>query len=182
MPTLEQARRWYVADDPVHGFEHVLRVYRLAGRLARAEGAAFSRSPSAVCRWDSINEPSPFAAAAHWRAAVESQASGVLFTANPLTGLRSETVIEATLGLGEAAQVYGAWRDGNLAKSGVRILKHPSGQMALAGPRGIVMTGKPAAVMGRYHSIMSARARGFGEMITVESGLRGQPWMGEADA
>jgi phosphohistidine swiveling domain-containing protein len=33
---------------------------------------------------------------------VESQASGVLFTANPLTGLRTETVIEATLGLGEA--------------------------------------------------------------------------------
>ncbi len=33
---------------------------------------------------------------------VESQASGVLFTANPLTGLRSQTVIEAALGLGEA--------------------------------------------------------------------------------
>jgi rifampicin phosphotransferase len=33
---------------------------------------------------------------------VESQSSGVLFTANPLTGLRSETVIDATLGLGEA--------------------------------------------------------------------------------
>ena len=33
---------------------------------------------------------------------VESQASGVLFTANPLTGLRSETVIDATIGLGEA--------------------------------------------------------------------------------
>jgi rifampicin phosphotransferase len=33
---------------------------------------------------------------------VESEASGVLFTANPLTGLRSETVIDATLGLGEA--------------------------------------------------------------------------------
>ncbi len=33
---------------------------------------------------------------------VESRASGVLFTANPLTGLRSETVIDATLGLGEA--------------------------------------------------------------------------------
>ncbi len=33
---------------------------------------------------------------------VESQASGVLFTANPLTGLRTETVIDATLGLGEA--------------------------------------------------------------------------------
>jgi rifampicin phosphotransferase len=33
---------------------------------------------------------------------VQSDASGVLFTANPLTGLRSEAVIDATLGLGEA--------------------------------------------------------------------------------
>lgn len=33
---------------------------------------------------------------------VPSEASGVLFTANPLTGRRSETVIDATLGLGEA--------------------------------------------------------------------------------
>lgn len=33
---------------------------------------------------------------------VASEASGVLFTANPLTGKRSETVIDATLGLGEA--------------------------------------------------------------------------------
>ena len=33
---------------------------------------------------------------------VPSQASGVVFTANPLTGLRSEMVIDATLGLGEA--------------------------------------------------------------------------------
>jgi pyruvate,water dikinase len=33
---------------------------------------------------------------------VPSQASGVLFTANPLTGRRSEMVIDATLGLGEA--------------------------------------------------------------------------------
>jgi rifampicin phosphotransferase len=33
---------------------------------------------------------------------IPSQASGVLFTANPLTGCRTETVIDATLGLGEA--------------------------------------------------------------------------------
>ena len=33
---------------------------------------------------------------------VPSDTSGVLFTANPLTGLRSESVINATLGLGEA--------------------------------------------------------------------------------
>jgi rifampicin phosphotransferase len=33
---------------------------------------------------------------------VQSDSSGVLFTANPLTGMRSESVIDATLGLGEA--------------------------------------------------------------------------------
>ena len=33
---------------------------------------------------------------------VQSEASGVLFTANPLSGRRTETVIDATLGLGEA--------------------------------------------------------------------------------
>ncbi len=33
---------------------------------------------------------------------IQSEASGVLFTANPLTGLRTETVIDATIGLGEA--------------------------------------------------------------------------------
>lgn len=38
MPTIEQARNWYPAD-PVHGFDHVLRVYHLAEQLARQEGA-----------------------------------------------------------------------------------------------------------------------------------------------
>ena len=33
---------------------------------------------------------------------VQSDAAGVMFTANPLTGCRTETVIDATLGLGEA--------------------------------------------------------------------------------
>ncbi|MBN1370658.1 MAG: phosphoenolpyruvate synthase, partial [Anaerolineaceae bacterium] len=33
---------------------------------------------------------------------VQSESSGVLFTANPLTGKRTETVIDATFGLGEA--------------------------------------------------------------------------------
>ena len=39
MPTLEQARAWYTDADPVHDFEHVLRVYRLAERIGQAEGA-----------------------------------------------------------------------------------------------------------------------------------------------
>ena len=39
MPTLEQARTWYPKDDPVHGFDHILRVYRMAERLAIVEDA-----------------------------------------------------------------------------------------------------------------------------------------------
>lgn len=39
MLSIEIARSWYPQADPVHGFDHVLRVYQLAERLALAEGA-----------------------------------------------------------------------------------------------------------------------------------------------
>ncbi len=39
MPTLEMARAWYGDSDPVHGFDHILRVYRMAEKIAHAEGA-----------------------------------------------------------------------------------------------------------------------------------------------
>lgn len=39
MPTIEEARRWYSATDPVHGFDHVLRVYHLAEVIGEAMGA-----------------------------------------------------------------------------------------------------------------------------------------------
>ncbi|PKN83369.1 MAG: HD domain-containing protein [Chloroflexi bacterium HGW-Chloroflexi-8] len=39
MPTLEQARQLYPDQDPVHGWDHILRVYHMAERLAIAEGA-----------------------------------------------------------------------------------------------------------------------------------------------
>ncbi|MFW5713676.1 MAG: HD domain-containing protein [Brevefilum sp.] len=37
--SIEEAREWYQDADPVHDFDHVLRVYRIAERLAEAEGA-----------------------------------------------------------------------------------------------------------------------------------------------
>jgi uncharacterized protein len=39
MPSIETAKNWYPVDDPVHGFEHILRVYRLAEYIAQTEGA-----------------------------------------------------------------------------------------------------------------------------------------------
>jgi uncharacterized protein len=39
MPTLEDARTWYPGFDPVHGYDHVVRVYHMAEKLAVDEGA-----------------------------------------------------------------------------------------------------------------------------------------------
>jgi len=39
LPTITDAQRWYPADDPVHGWDHILRVYHLVEHLARAEHA-----------------------------------------------------------------------------------------------------------------------------------------------
>lgn len=39
MLTIEDAKKWYPEQDPVHGFEHILRVVRLSEVLARREGA-----------------------------------------------------------------------------------------------------------------------------------------------
>jgi uncharacterized protein len=39
MPTIEQARQYYQAADPVHDFSHIQRVLALAERVGRAEGA-----------------------------------------------------------------------------------------------------------------------------------------------
>ena len=52
MPTIEQSRQWYPADDPVHGFEHVLRVLRLAEQIAQAEGADMEIVRAAVLLHD----------------------------------------------------------------------------------------------------------------------------------
>jgi uncharacterized protein len=39
MPTVKEAKAWYPIDDPVHGFDHVLRVLRMAERIGTQLGA-----------------------------------------------------------------------------------------------------------------------------------------------
>lgn len=57
MPTIETASSWYPLSDPVHGFDHVLRVYRLAERLAQAEGADLEIVRAAVLLHDATPDP-----------------------------------------------------------------------------------------------------------------------------
>lgn len=52
MPTIEQAREWYIHTDAVHDFAHIERVYQLAERLAKAEGADIEIVHAAVLLHD----------------------------------------------------------------------------------------------------------------------------------
>jgi uncharacterized protein len=52
MPTIDSARSWYPASDPVHGFDHVLRVLALAEHLAQVEGADLEIVRAAVLLHD----------------------------------------------------------------------------------------------------------------------------------
>lgn len=50
--TIEEARAWYPAGDAVHGFDHILRVLRLAEHIAQAEGADLDVVRAAVLLHD----------------------------------------------------------------------------------------------------------------------------------
>jgi uncharacterized protein len=55
MPTIEQARAWYTQADPVHDFDHILRVHRLAERIGQAEGANMEILLAAVLLHDAAD-------------------------------------------------------------------------------------------------------------------------------
>ena len=64
MPTIEQARAYYQSADPVHDFDHILRVLALAERVARAEGADLDIVRAAVLLHDAAGaQPSDEAGA-----------------------------------------------------------------------------------------------------------------------
>ena len=66
------------------------------------------------------------------QAMVVSEVSGVLFTANPLTGKRTETVIDATLGLGEALVSGQVEPDHYIVDADGQIIEKTLGRKALA--------------------------------------------------
>lgn len=72
MPTLEQARAWYPANDPVHGFDHILRVVQLAQQLAETEGADVEIVQAAAILHDAQEKPTQ-RADHHWASAKFAQ-------------------------------------------------------------------------------------------------------------
>lgn len=52
MPSIDQARQYYLAADPVHDFGHILRVLALAERVGRAEKADLEILRAAVLLHD----------------------------------------------------------------------------------------------------------------------------------
>jgi rifampicin phosphotransferase len=88
-----------------------------------------------------------------------SEVSGVLFTANPLTGKRSETTIEATLGLGEALV------SGRVEPDHYRA----------DGPAGRVLERRIGA------KALSIRARDGGGTLEVPEHAPGRPALTDAD-
>ena len=58
MPSLNDAKGWYAENDPVHGFGHIERVYRMAERLADLEGADIEIVRAAALLHDAEGAPS----------------------------------------------------------------------------------------------------------------------------
>jgi uncharacterized protein len=54
MPTPEQARAWMPQGDPVHDYDHVMRVYHMAARIGQAEGADMEIVKAAALLHDAI--------------------------------------------------------------------------------------------------------------------------------
>jgi uncharacterized protein len=73
VPTLEAARRWYPESDPVHGFDHVLRVYWMAELIARQEGADLEIVRAAVLLHDAqeASDTAPVERASHHQASAD---------------------------------------------------------------------------------------------------------------
>lgn len=72
MLSLATARGWYPEVDPVHGFDHVERVYRMAERLAHAEGADLEIVRAAALLHDAVGaDPGEGARQDHHHASAE---------------------------------------------------------------------------------------------------------------
>ncbi len=65
MITIEMAQSWYPDKDPVHGFDHILRVVQMSEYLANAEGADAEISRTAALLHDAEDSNAKNSRAVH---------------------------------------------------------------------------------------------------------------------
>ncbi|MEN8171998.1 MAG: HD domain-containing protein [Chloroflexota bacterium] len=65
MLTIDKARSWYSENDPVHGFDHILRVLKMAEHLAQMEGADIEIVRAAALLHDAQDAAAEASRAAH---------------------------------------------------------------------------------------------------------------------
>lgn len=82
MIRIEDARIYY-SDDPVHGFDHVLRVLALAERIARAEGADLEIVRAAVLLHDIARDVEDEEAGQHDHAALAAERARMILQGYP---------------------------------------------------------------------------------------------------
>jgi uncharacterized protein len=88
MITIESARPWYPANDPVHGFDHVLRVYYLAEHLAQSEGADLEIVRAAALLHDANSEQ--LSAVSHQPSETGDTPHVIGHTQSPIINLQSK--------------------------------------------------------------------------------------------
>ena len=71
MITIERARTYYADDDAAHGFEHVLRVWQLAKRIAVEEGADLAIVKAAALLHDVARPDEQSTGVCHARASAQ---------------------------------------------------------------------------------------------------------------
>jgi len=78
MPTVEESRQYYANADPVHDFDHILRVLRLAERIGAEEGADMEILRAAVLLHDAAGAAGGTAGRATHQASSAEAAQAVL--------------------------------------------------------------------------------------------------------
>ena len=96
MPNLESARAWYGDSDPVHNFGHILRVYRMAGKIALAEGADLDIVRAAALLHDALGDSAAVRAPRSASCTTTPRRSSPLKSCAPKAGINSALPLSST--------------------------------------------------------------------------------------
>lgn len=182
MPSLDEARTWYPQEDPVHGFDHVLRVLRMAERLAERLGADLEIVRAACLLHDAAGAvPGPEAARATHEAESARFAEAILagegwppdriaavthcIRAHRFRGVETPSTLEAQIVFdADKLDVLGAFgvarTIGYALQAGQPVFAEPSQQFREQG------RGRPGEPHSAYHEYLFKLRKVAGRLYT----------------